>query len=92
MHSERQPPGTPPCESCRVELKVENEDAAKVYMLVRGQTRTRHNGRHDVVVDIDHAAIWAAIDGYGIKDRTGTFEAVIQAWHAIERERQRDES
>lgn len=85
-YAERTPPD-PPCESCRVELVSENEDAAKVFMTVRGQVLTRFNGECDVVTDLNHLALWAAIDGYGIKDRAGCFERVLKAWHTIQREK-----
>ena len=83
-YAERTPP-EPPCESCRVELVSENEDAARVFMTVRGQVLTRWNGERDVPVDLNHLAVWAAIDGLGIEDRAGTFQKVCRAWHAIER-------
>jgi hypothetical protein len=91
MYAERKPPGTPPCESCRVELKVENEDAARIFMIVRGQCRTRFNGKYDVVVDLDHNAVWAAIDAYGVKDRTGTFEKVLNLFHQLLKEQRESE-
>jgi hypothetical protein len=78
MYAERKPPATPPCESCRVELQVENEDAARIFMMVRGQKLS--NG------DLNHLAVWAAIDGYGIKDRVGTFERVMATHYAIPKE------
>lgn len=87
VYAERTPPG-PPCESCRVELVSENEEAARIFMTVRGQVLTRHNGQYDVVTDLNHLAIWAAIDGYGVKDRTGCFEKVLRTWHEL---REKDE-
>jgi hypothetical protein len=61
-----------------VELREENEDAARIFQTVRGQVRTRWNGERDVVVDLDHGPVWAAIDAYGVRDRTGTFERVVR--------------
>ena len=84
-YAERNPPATPPCESCRVELVIENEDAARVFMVVRGQVLTRWNGEQDIPVDLNHLAVWAAIDGLGIADRAGTFGKVVRAWHEVER-------
>ena len=43
---------------------------------------TRWNGERDVVVDLDHLAVWAAIDAYGVRDRIGTFEKVIALFFA----------
>jgi len=92
IYAERTPPATPPCESCRVQLVKENEDAARVFMTTRGQVLTRSNGQHDVATDLNHLAVWAAIDGYGIRDRAGCFEKVLRTWHAIQRERRKDEN
>ncbi len=69
-----------PCESCRVELQAENEDAARIFMMVRNQTLS--NGA------INHLAVWAAIDGYGIRDRVETFEKVMRCFYSIMNERQ----
>lgn len=94
--AERAPPGEPViirnnkgelCESCRVELVKENEDAAKIYFKVRDQTLRA--GPDGIVVGINHLAVWAMIDAYEIKDRIGTFEKVIQCWCEI-RSRQED--
>jgi hypothetical protein len=81
MHTERKPPTTPPCESCRVELMVDNEDAARIFQTTRAQCLTRFNGESDVVIDLNHVAVWAAIDAYGVRDRTGCFERVIRVFH-----------
>ena len=90
MYSERKPPGEPPCETCRVELRSENDEAAKIFGIVRGQVLTRFNGEVDVVIGLSHPAIWAAIDGYGIRDRVGTFEKVIRLFHALKAEAKTD--
>ena len=66
MYAEREPPGPPPCESCRVELQVENESAATIYLLTRRQYVTAENGR---IVDISIPAVKIAMDLYGIKDQ-----------------------
>lgn len=86
MYAERNPPEIPPCtegiaatnwEPCRIELQKENEDAARIYQIVRGQVLTVG----DQVIDLNHLAVWAAIDGYGIKNRTRVFEQIIQTFH-----------
>jgi hypothetical protein len=81
-HAERTPPATPPCESCRVQLVTENEDAARIYMTVRGQKLSSG--------ELNHLAVWAAIDGYGIKDRAGTFEKVMATHYGMMKERRDD--
>ncbi len=91
MYAERTPPGTPPCESCRVELREENDDAARIFNTVQGQVLTRFNGKYDVVTDINQLAVWAAIDAYGVKDRTGTFEKVMNLFHHLLKEKRESE-
>lgn len=54
MYAERTPPGTPPCETCRVELLEENEDIATVYMLTRKQVVTVGQGQ---AIDINIPAV-----------------------------------
>jgi hypothetical protein len=81
IYAERKPPGEPPCETCRIEAKVTNEDAIRIYMMVQSQVLTMHNGKHDIVTGINQLAVWAAIDAYGVKDRTGTFERVLRLFH-----------
>jgi hypothetical protein len=66
-----------------VELVKENEDASRVYFDVRGQTLNVWNGERDIPVDLNHLAVWAMIDAYGIKDRIGTFKKVVRCWHEI---------
>jgi len=94
MHSERTPPTTPICElgeSCRVELVRENEDAARIFMLVRGQTLRLWNGEQDIEIDLNHLALWKAIEKFpgGIKDEWGTFQKICRAWHESQK-RKRD--
>lgn len=90
--NERGIEGEPPCEDCWVELKPENEEAAQVFQMVRGQVLTRFNGETDQVVDINHLAIWAMIDGYGIKDRRGCFEKVCRVFYETLKDAKKDES
>jgi hypothetical protein len=52
---------------------VENEEAARIFLMVRGQRLSNE--------DLNQLAVWAAIDGYGIKDRVGTFEKVLQTFY-----------
>jgi hypothetical protein len=61
-----------------VQLVDENYDAARIFQLVRYQTVG--NG------DLNQLAVWAAIDGYGIKDRVGTFERVLHCFYSLLKE------
>ena len=79
-YAERTPPG-PPCESCRVELVSENEDAAEVYMMTRWQYVTRHNGKFDVVVDISIPAVESAMRIKKVRDQEGCLNKVRRTFH-----------
>lgn len=94
MHSERKPPTTPICElgeTCRVELAKENEAAAQIFRTVRGQCETRWNGEQDIEIDLNHLALWKAIEKYpeSIKDEWAIFSKVLRVWHESKR-RQRN--
>lgn len=47
---------------------------------------TRFNGREDVVIDVNHVALWNAIDGYGVRDRRGCFEKVLRLFWEMMRD------
>jgi hypothetical protein len=87
----RNPPEDPDCASCRVDLREENEDAARIFMTVRGQCLTRWNGERDVTVDLNHLAVWAAIDAYGVRDRVECFEKVIRLFFSMLKEQREAE-
>jgi len=96
MHSERIPPTTPICElgnPCRVELMVENREAATIFQMVRGQCETRWNGEQDIEIDLHHPSLWKAIEKYpgGIKDEWGTFQKVSRAWHESQQKKRDSE-
>jgi hypothetical protein len=76
MHGERTPPTIPPCDGCMVDLAEENEDAARIFQIVRGQVRTRFNGQHDDVIDLDFNAVKMAMDLYQIHNQREVFEKV----------------
>lgn len=73
----RNPPEEPPCETCRVELLEENAEAAKIYLTVQGQVRTVG----DTVIDLDHVALWQAIDRYEVKKPLRVFELINRTFH-----------
>lgn len=67
----------PPCETCRVDLLEENADAARIYQLIRGQIVTLGEN----VIDLNHVALWQAIDRYKVKEPVRVFELVNKVFH-----------
>jgi len=67
---------------------VENEDALSIFFLTQGQYVMGPNGP----IDINHLAVWAAIDAYGVRDRTGCFERVLNLFHHFLAENRENES
>jgi hypothetical protein len=67
----------PPCETCRVTLLEENADAARIYQLTRGQIVTLGEN----VIDLNHVALWQAIDRYKVKEPVRVFELVNKVFH-----------
>ena len=65
-------------------------DAARIFQRVRGQTIDRLHieaGPNGVLAyskpkDLNHVAVWAAIDAYGVRDRIGTFEKIMALFFA----------
>lgn len=99
MYGLRDPPQEAPCDTCqdekkRVELLPGNEAASKLFMMVRSQCQIRWNGKQTVEIDLDHTALWKAIEKYpgGIKDEWGTFQSVSRAWHDSEKKRRDNEA
>ena len=72
-YAERNPPEEPPCEICRVEFLPENEEALKIFRIVRNQLIVGPAS----VIDINHLAIHAAMDLYKVKNRKQCFEKVL---------------
>ena len=81
MHAERNPPTEPPCDSCRVDLMEENEGTAHIYLITQNQVIAGM----DRVIDINHLAIYGALDLYGVKDRKRCFEKIIRAFAELNR-------
>lgn len=57
-----------------------NEDAEKIYMLVRDQLIIGGVGS---VVSLNQMAIHAAIDRLGVEDAVGCFEKVVMVYRAV---------
>jgi len=69
------------CEECPfiVDMPVlfpENYDAMKIWGIIQGQRIIA--GMTGVTVDINHLALWKAIDEYEIENRLGCFEKVLK--------------
>jgi hypothetical protein len=90
MYAERKPHGTPPCESCRVELREENEEAARIYQLVRRQIITFFNGEVDKEIDLNFASVNTVMDIYNVKNKLECFNKVIRAYYHFLGERQKE--
>lgn len=73
MYRKRVPSGEPPCSNCRIEPREENEDALRVFFAIHWQFIMGPRGP----VDINHLAIHATMDLYGIKKRRECFEKVL---------------
>lgn len=71
-----------PCESCRVQLVSENEDAAKVLMMVRHQVCEEHT-KDGIIIDLSLPAVKIAMDVHGIRNQLDCAERVRHAWYAL---------
>lgn len=72
-----------PCETCRVILAEENFEAARIYNMIGGQVRTVG----ERIIDLDHVALWQAIDRYGVKNPVRVFEIVNSVFqHFLDKE------
>jgi len=64
-----------------VQLHPENEDAAAVYLLTRGQVITAGEGQ---VVDVSIPAIKIVMDVLGVQDQRGCLGKVLRVFHERE--------
>ena len=62
----------PDCINCMPSLLPENRVAWKIYNVCRGQLIIGMSG----AVDINHLALWKAIEEYEVRERLKTFEKV----------------
>lgn len=84
MYAKRTPPDMPPCESCRVGLREENEKVIEVYMMTRRQYITAEQGR---IVDISIPAIKIAMDLFEVRNQKDCLIRVMQAFYHFLEER-----
>ncbi|PKN20882.1 MAG: hypothetical protein CVU71_03635 [Deltaproteobacteria bacterium HGW-Deltaproteobacteria-6] len=62
-------------------LRDENQEVAEIYMLVRRQYVTRHNGKFDYIVDVSIPAIESAMRAKGVKDQWSCLTRVRKLFH-----------
>jgi len=73
LYGQRTPPEEPPCDTCRPKFIEENEDAVRIFFLVRHQLIMGPAGP----IDVNHEAIHRAMELYEIKDKRACFEKVL---------------
>jgi hypothetical protein len=56
-------------------LMKENAEALRIYLICQGQMIRA--GMEGVAVDINHVAVWEAIDRYQVRDGVDCFEKVL---------------
>lgn len=74
LYSEKTPPEDPPCEECWVDTNPANIDALRIFNIVQNQFIMGMNGP----VDINHLAIYSAMELYKIENRQKCFGKVLQ--------------
>ena len=87
--NERGIEGEPDCVNCRVDLLPINNYAAEIYQKVRSQVKLYFNGQSMRELDIEHSAIWSAIDHFPhrIKNSWEVFERILHTYHYFKQER-----
>jgi len=73
-YGERIPPAKPPCDTCRPEFIEENQDAIRIFFLIRGQLIMGAES----AIDIMHEPIHKAMKLYKIKNKKECFEKVLK--------------
>jgi hypothetical protein len=73
MYANREPSQESPCDICRPEFRIDNIDAFRIYDLTKYQYIMSMNG----AVDINHMAVWKAIEKYQVRNEKETFEKVL---------------
>jgi hypothetical protein len=72
MYSRKNPPKEPPCATCRTYPLPKNEDALRIFLIVKNQFIMGFNGP----IELNHLAVDAAIKREGISSY-GCFEKVL---------------
>ena len=77
MYGKRKPPEEPPCKTCYIGPLPENEDALKIWSIVKDQYIMGMNGP----VTLNQNAIHNAMSLYEVKNRKECFEKVLGLGH-----------
>lgn len=75
IYGEKIPSEEPPCDTCRPVFLEENQDAIKIFFLVRGQLIV---GAEGYLIDIMHEPIHSAMRLHEIKNKKDCFEKVLK--------------
>jgi hypothetical protein len=73
LYGMRNPPEDPPCETCKETPLKENENAIRIFAIVRHQFIVGMGGP----IDVNHLSIHEAMRLYGIKNKKECFEKVL---------------
>lgn len=88
MYENRNPPESPPCETCRVDPVEENKEALDVFFMVQDQYIMAEGGP----VAINHLAIHEAMRLLKIKGRLKCFNKVrrLAGWWLKQQQQDRE--
>lgn len=70
------------CSECVPELLLSNFEAWNIFLIVHKQVIFSPDGK---VLDVNHLAVWKAIEEYGVEDRISVFEKVVVTFRAMVR-------
>lgn len=86
MYGNRNPPQEPPCVTCHVEPLPENQDALRIFWIVRYQMIVGFSGP----IDLNHLAVEAAMRREGITDKACFGKVCKLGFWWIERIREKE--
>lgn len=84
--------GEPPCESCKVILQEENQEAAEIYMMTRGQIISAEIGGGELAVYLSIPAVESAMRIRGVKDQWECLGRVQRLFSHFDGKRRTDAS
>lgn len=80
--------GSPPCDTCRVELMPDNEEAAKIYLMTRRQVITA--GMEGRAIDIFIPSVESAMRVCKVIDQERCLMKVMKTFHHFMRAENED--